>query len=51
MLRTIFRAKKFRIKFNRYTGLYELQQSQRFGYKTIEWFEEREQAEQKLKLC
>jgi hypothetical protein len=55
MLRAIFnfffRAKKFRIKFNRYTQMFELQKAKRFGYETIEVFEEREQAEQKLKLC
>ncbi len=56
MLRTVFNfffgAKRgFRVKYNRYTELYELQKSVKFGYETIALFEEREEAEQKLKTC
>lgn len=56
MLRTVFNfffgaKREFRVKYNRYTGLYELQKSVKFGYETIGLFEEREEAEQKLKTC
>ena len=55
MLKTVFnfffRAKKFRIRFNKYTHLFELQRSTKFGYEAIEVFEERDDAEQKLKTC
>lgn len=56
MLRTVFNfffgaKKEFRVKYNRYTGLYELQKSIKFGYETIALFEEREEAYQKLKSC
>lgn len=43
----LFGAKgDYRVKYNRYTNNFELQKSVKFGYETVEVFEEREEAEQ-----
>ena len=48
----LFGAKgDYRIKYNRYTELFELQKSIKFGFETIALFEERIEAEQALKNC
>lgn len=48
----LFGAKgDYRVKYNRYTNNFELQKSVKFGYETVEVFEEREEAEQVLKSC
>lgn len=56
MLKTVFNflfgaKERYRVKFNKYTYLFELQRSTRFGFETIEVFEEREDAEKRLKTC